>query len=116
MYNCAPDVKVVNHSCCSESNFDIVILSSDGIKPAMQCLCQVQLAKLVSNLIPDDASACLRVEGSEPDHYLGLLLVIHDIKGPLLDLTRLDHGLRLDPRVEGVNPTQKGLLSLLTGL
>ena len=65
---------------------------------------------------PHDASAGLGVEGSEPDHHLGLLLVIHEVKGPLLDLTWLDHGLGLDPRVEGVDPTQKGLLSLLTGL
>ena len=81
----------------------------------MQRLCHGQLKAFISSS-PHDASAGLGVKGSEPDHHLGLLLVIHEVKRPLLDLTRLDHGLRLDPRVEGVDPTQKGLLSLLTGL
>ena len=59
---------------------------------------------------PYDVSVGLGVERGEPDDHLRLL-VLFQLAGPLLDPARLDHGLGLDPGVQGVDPTQKSFLS-----
>ena len=89
---------------------------SDTLENVYQLIKSVLLNYLSCFFPPHNLPACLGVEGSESDHHLWLLLVLQVIGGLLLDPAGLDHSLTLDPRVEGVDPTQERFFSLWVSL